>query len=196
VTRARQQRAEAELQLADVKLKNAQTLQTKNVVTQMELREAEAERGIAAADAAEARANVSLAELDLMHMKLYAPITGAISQPFVNEGAYITKEARDQSRLAVIVQLDPIQVTGKVPYAVYLARWNALGSPKKAANGLEFTLLLPNEAKYPLPGHLVGERYEFDPAMQTVAIAVEFPNPDFVLRPGLKVRLLSPLVGK
>jgi multidrug resistance efflux pump len=46
--------------------------------------------------------NVQLAELALSQMKLCAPISGIVSRPLVKEGAYITKEARDQSRLATV----------------------------------------------------------------------------------------------
>jgi RND family efflux transporter MFP subunit len=194
VARAAQKQSEAELHLSDVDLANARTLQTRNVASDMQLLEAEAKQEIASANVEQARANVSLAELNLSYMQLYAPITGVISQPFVNEGAYITKEARDQSRLATIVQLDPIQVIGQVPYNVYFAQRDALGTLAKATEPLEFSLLLPSGDKYPLPGYLVGGSYEFDPAMQTVAIAVEFPNPGFPLRPGLHVRLVSSLV--
>jgi multidrug efflux pump subunit AcrA (membrane-fusion protein) len=94
--------AEAQLRLAEVKLKNAQTLRTRNVASEMQLLEAQAQRDLAAAQADQARANVGLAELALQQMKLYAPMTGIISSSLVNEGAYITKEARDQSRLATM----------------------------------------------------------------------------------------------
>ena len=57
--------AEAQLRLAEVNLKNAQTLRTRNVASEMRLLEAEAQRDIAAAKAEEARANVQLAELAL-----------------------------------------------------------------------------------------------------------------------------------
>jgi para-nitrobenzyl esterase len=196
LAQARLEQAEADLRLAEVSLKNAQTLQKKNVASEMALLEAESKRDIAAAQAKEAYTNVSLAELALKQMKLYAPITGVISQPFASQGAYITKEARDQSRLATIVQLDPIQVVGRVPYSVYFARRDALGTPSKAAEMLEFTLLLPSGDEYLEPGKLVAGSYAFDAVTQTVAIAVEFPNPDYLLRPGLDVRLRSALAAE
>src|SRR5262245_11903378 len=107
--------AEAQLRLTEVKVSNAQTLRARNVNSQMQLLESEAQRDIAAAKVAEARANTQLAEDQLSQMKPYAPSSGVISRPFIREGAYITKEARDQTRLATIVQFDPIQVTGQVP---------------------------------------------------------------------------------
>src|SRR5215831_2203871 len=122
VAQAHLKQAEAQLRLVEVKLKNAQTLRTRNVNSQMQLLEAEAQRDLAAAKADEARAKVQLAELALQQMKLYAPITGIISRSMVKEGTYITKEARDQSRLATIVQLDPINVVGQAPAAMYFQR--------------------------------------------------------------------------
>src|SRR5262245_15941517 len=107
--------AEAQLRLAEVDLKNKQTLRARNIASEMEFLEAEAQRDIAAAKADEARTNVELAEISLQQMKLYAPISGIISRPLVKEGTYITKETREQSRLATIVQLDPIDVIGRAP---------------------------------------------------------------------------------
>src|SRR5690606_32861965 len=97
--------AEAQLRLAEVKLKNAQTLRTRNIGSEMQLLESQAQRDLVAAQTDQARANLGLAELALQQTKLHAPMTGIIGQSLVNEGTYITKEARDQSRLATIVQL-------------------------------------------------------------------------------------------
>jgi membrane fusion protein (multidrug efflux system) len=185
------EQAEAQFRLAEVKLTNAQTLQTRNVASKMQLLEAQAERDIAAAKAKEARANMQLAELALMEMKLYAPISGVISRPFIREGAYITKEARDQSRLATVVQLDPIQVVGQVPAAMYFQRGEVLKSIDQIAEQREFNLVLPTGDKYPHKGRPVAGSFEFNAVTQTIEVAVEFPNPNFLLRPGLNVVLLS-----
>jgi RND family efflux transporter MFP subunit len=183
--------AEAQLVLAEVKLTNAQTLRARNVASQMQLLEAQAQRGIAAAKAEEARANMQLAELALTQMKLYAPISGVISRPSIREGAYITKEARDQSRLATIVQLDPIHVVGQAPAAMYFQRGEVLKSLEEVAEQREFGLMLPTGDRYPHKGRPVAGSYEFNAATQTIEVTVEFPNPTYLLRPGLNVVLLS-----
>jgi len=190
LAQATAKQAEAQLRLAEVNLKNAQTLRTRNVASEMRLLETEAQREIAAAKAEEAHANVQLAELALSQMKLYAPISGIISRPFIKEGAYITKEARDQSRLATVVQLDPILVVGQAPAAMYFAR-ESLKSLEEAAEQREFGLVMPTGDTYPHKGRLVAGTYEFNPATQTTEVTVEFPNPDYLLRPGLNVTLQS-----
>ncbi|MCP3470492.1 efflux RND transporter periplasmic adaptor subunit [Bradyrhizobium sp. CCGUVB1N3] len=196
VAQAHLKEAEAQLRLVEVKLKNAQTLRTRNVTSQMQLLEAEAQRDLAAAKADEARANVQLADLALQQTKLYAPISGIIGRPLVNEGAYITKEARDQSRLATIVQLDPIHVVGQAPAAMYFQRGETVPSIEQIAERREFGIVLPNSDKYPHKGRLAAGSYEFDVATQTTQIAVEFPNPDYLLRPGLNVTLQSLIRAK
>ena len=191
LAQANLKQAEAQLALAEVNLKNKQTLRAKNVGSEMELLEMQAQRDIAAAKVDEARANVAISETALQQMKLYAPISGIISRPLIKEGAYITKEARDQSRLATIVQLDPIDVIGQAPAAMYFQRGTTLKSLEQAAEQREFELVLPTGDKYPHKGRLVAGAYEFNPATQTTEITVEFPNPDYLLRPGLNVSLQS-----
>jgi RND family efflux transporter MFP subunit len=185
------EQAEAQLGLAEVKLTNAQTLHSRNVSSKMQLLEAQAQRDIAAAKAKEARVKMQLAELALRQMKLYAPISGVISRPFVKEGAYITKDARDESRLATIVQLDPIQVVGQVPAAMYFQRGEAPKSIEQVEEQREFGLVLPTGDKYPHRGRFVAHSYAFNAATQTLEVTVEFPNPNRLLRPGLDVVLLS-----
>lgn len=177
--------AEAQLRLAEVNLKNAQTLRTRNVTSEVQLLEAEAQRDIAAARTEEARTNVQLAELALSDMSLHAPISGLISRPSVKEGVYITQEARDESRLATIVQLDPIRVISQAPAALYFQRGGIVKNPEQ----FEFSLVLPTGETYPHKGRPVAASYEFNPDTQTTQLTVEFPNPDHLLRPGLAVTL-------
>jgi multidrug efflux pump subunit AcrA (membrane-fusion protein) len=138
-------------------------------------------------------ANVHLADLALQLMKLYAPISGIIGRPLVKEGAYITKEVRNQSRVATVVQLDPIHVVGQAPAGSYFQRDNTSTSLEEVAAQREFSLILPTGEKYPDTGRFVAGNYEFDPETQTVEVTVEFPNPD---RPGLDVTLQSSIPKK
>jgi membrane fusion protein (multidrug efflux system) len=196
LAQARLKRTEAQLRVAEVKLNNAQTLRARNVASRMQLLEAQAQRDIAAANVDEARANVELADLALQQMKLFAPISGIIGRPLIKAGAYITKEARDQSRLATIVQLDPIHVVGQAPAAAYFQRGETVPSIAQTAAQREFGLVLPTGEKYPHKGRLVAGTYEFNPTTQTTEVTVEFSNPDFLLRPGLNVTLQSLIRAK
>jgi multidrug efflux pump subunit AcrA (membrane-fusion protein) len=83
-----------DLRMAELTLTNKRGLREKKVISETEALQAEASRNIAAANVVEARLTVQLSE----SMKLYAPISGIISRSFVAEDAFITKEAREQSR--------------------------------------------------------------------------------------------------
>ena len=191
IAKARQSFMQAQLRLAEVRLKNADSLRARDVSSEIELLEVQAQHDIAAANLQEADANVGLAEIDLGYTKLLAPIDGVIGPSSVREGAYIELEARVQSTLATIVQLDPITVVGEVPIATFLQRQKGSGGTKQGVDGTEFTLTLPNGETYAHTGRMVGGTGTLNPATQNMAIAIEFSNPDFLLRPGLKVTLRS-----
>lgn len=193
---ARQKVLEAQLRLADVRLKNAQTLRSRNVSSEMQLLEAQAQRDIAAANADEARASVQVAQLQLDQTRLFAPIDGVIGRPQVREGAYLTLAAMDKNILAVITQLNPILVVAESPFESYAQRQEMFDSRKQASEALEYTVVLPNGDKYPHKGRLVGVISEFNPATQSIAVAVQFENPDLLLRPGLNVTVQSSVRGK
>jgi RND family efflux transporter MFP subunit len=189
---AKQKQAEADLKLAELKLTNKKTLRTKNVASEMEFEQAQAERDVAAAKADQAQALAQRAALDLEKDTLHAPISGVISAPLVKEGAYITMVARGQSRLATIVQLDPINVVAHVPASVLLEHARGHKTLEQAAEETnEYTVILPDGDKFPHKGRIVSIAREFDPATQTAEVTVEFPNPDHLLRPGLQVTLQS-----
>jgi RND family efflux transporter MFP subunit len=119
IDQSKLQRAEAELRMAELTLKNKQDLHAKKIISETETLQAAASRDIAAANVVEARLTVQLSESVLKNMKLYAPVSGIISRSFVAEGAFITKEAREQSGMALITQLNPIRVVYQIPFGVY-----------------------------------------------------------------------------
>jgi RND family efflux transporter MFP subunit len=191
VAKARQRFMQAQLRLAEARLKNAENLRERDVSSEMQLLEAQAQRDIATANIEEAGANVGLAEINLSYTKLFAPIDGVIGPPSVWEGAYITLEARAQSSLATIVQLDPIHVAGEVPFVTFLQRQGVFDGRTEATERTEFTLTLPNGETYAHTGRMVAGTGAFNPVTQAISITVEFANPDLLLRPGLRVTLRS-----
>jgi RND family efflux transporter MFP subunit len=191
LAQANLKQAEAELRLADVKVGNARTLRSRNVGSELQLQEAEAQKQVATAKAEQASANVQLAEMTLSQARLYAPLSGVISRSQVREGAFISTQAQDRNRLATIVQLDPIHVVGKAPVGTLFERGATLKSLEQVAERREFGLILPTGDSYAHKGRVVGVAYYIDPATQTSDVTIEFPNPDYLLRPGLEVTLQS-----
>lgn len=196
LAKARLKQAEAQLHLAEAALKIAQSLRTNNVATELQFLEADARKDVAAAELEEARASLQLADLTLEQTRLYAPISGIVSRPLVSIGTYITKQSREQSRLATIVQLDPVHVIGRAPAAAYLHPGAPAKTMAQAAEQREFSLVLPTGETYPHRGRFISGGYAFDPATQTVEVTAEFPNPDLLLRPGLDVTLRAAVANQ
>ncbi len=189
--KARLLRAEAQLRIAELVLRNNTELRQKNIVSERQFAESEAQRDIAMAAAMEARVQVRADELRLKEMKGYAPFAGIMSRPNVAEGAYLNK----QTGVAMITELDPIQVKASVPYEVYAEHLSLLKfdgkflDPKEAKERIEVFVTLPNGKKLPQAGKIAGGGYEFDPQTQVMEVMVDFPNPGLLLRPGLAVTL-------
>ena len=120
-------------------------------------------------------------------MKLYAPVSGVISRSFVAEGAFITKEAREQSGMALITQLNPIRVMYQIPFGVYAQTVEILKTGKQANQEREILLILPNGDKFPHVGRIISGSNEFNRETQMIDVLAEFPNPTYLLRPGLSV---------
>ncbi len=191
VDKANLARAAAELELAEAELERVQKLREKNVASPAELDVAVAKRDVAAANQSKAKTEVEMREIIIREFSLYAPFDGIISEPFVNEGTYITKEAREMSRLATVTQLDPIHVVTEVPYDIYAQRHARLGSEEAMKERIVVRLVLPDGTEYPNPGKIISGAYAFDEKTQKIWSVAEFPNPDRLLRPGLRVTVRS-----
>jgi RND family efflux transporter MFP subunit len=191
--RARLLRAEAQLRIAELVLRNNTELRKKNIVSERQFAESEAQRDIAAAAVTEARVQVREDELKIGQMKGYAPFAGIMSRPKVAEGSYLVKVK--QTGLAMLTELDPIQVSAKVPYDLYADHLKLLKfdgrflDPKEAMVRIDVFVTLPNGIKLPQVGKISGGGYEFDPDTQVMEVTVDFPNPGLLLRPGLAVTL-------
>ncbi len=189
--KARLLRAEAQLRVAELVLRNNTELRDKNIVSARQFAELEAQRDIALAAALEARVQVRADEVRIKEMKGYAPFAGIMGRATVPEGSYLNK----QTGLALITELDPIQVRASVPYQVYTEHLSLLKfdgnflDPKEAKERIEIFVTLPNGKRLPQVGRIAGGGYEFDPKTQVMDVMVEFPNPGLLLRPGLAVTL-------
>jgi RND family efflux transporter MFP subunit len=183
--------ATAELKLADAELERAQELQKKNVASQANVDVAMAKRDVAAAKQAKAKTAVEMRELSIKEFSLYAPFDGVISKPLVNAGAYMTKQARETSRLATVTQFDPIHVLTEVSYDHYARLLEKIGSEEAMKKRLVALVVLPDGKEYPHPGTFISGGYDFDEKTQKIWSVLEFPNPDRLLRPGLRVTIRS-----
>ena len=169
---------------------------TEAEVAEAGLRAAEAQvksdqEATAAAEAAiqQAEAALKSAQINLGYTRITAPISGRIGKSNVTVGALAT--AYQGSPFATIQQLDPIYVDATESSANLLqlkrniaaGRINGAG-PERA----QVKLLLEDGTPYPQEGTLKFSEVTVDPSTGSFILRMVFPNPKYILLPGMYVR--------
>lgn len=128
------------------------------------------------------KAAVTNAELNLGYCKMYAPFNGRIGRTLVHEGNLVGAAGQD-TKLAILVQLDPIYVYFS-PSDEDIYR--ILEAMKKAP--LKVDITFSDGTKYKQQGTVDFVNNEVDPKTSTVTMRAVFRNPDKTLLPGIYVQ--------
>ena len=165
----------ARLKAADVRSVSAVDLDTaRNDLLQ-------AEAGIAQAQAA-----LRLAEINLEHTRIKAPISGQIGKATFTKGNYVSAATPP---LATITQVDPIRVVFALPDKDYLDQIKAFKSSKDSV--FAATLRLANDQAYAFKGVRDFEDNQIDESTGSMMVRLRFKNADALLVPGAMVRVES-----
>jgi len=138
-----------------------------------------------------AQAQVRKAELDLGFTKIASPIDGIAGAANAQIGDLVgTPQARV---LTTVSTVNPIKVYVPISEREYLQAVE--GADKKEKGGpekTEFDLILADGSTWPKKGTFSFADRQVDPQTGTIKVAILFPNPDNILRPGqfAKVRAL------
>lgn len=135
--------------------------------------------------AAQAKAAVDIAAINLGYCTVTAPISGRIGAALVTEGALVSESAA--TPMALVQQLDPIYFDFTEASADVLKLQEQLQSGKLVgpSGETQVTLELPDGSIYPHAGKLLFTDITVDPSSSMVTLRAEFPNPDHVLLPGM-----------
>ncbi len=197
---------EAEYQQAKVRMENAEReaartamlLEKKAISTeeadQRQARYSEAQAGLIGAEAAR-----DLAQLDLEHTEVRAPIDGRVSRALITEGNYISGLAGAANLLTTIVSVDPIYVYADMDENALL-RFNALDRAGKLqrnrAGKIPVELQLANEEGFPHRGVIESFDNRLDAQTGSMILRAEFANPEARAVPGLFARIRLPASAK
>jgi membrane fusion protein, multidrug efflux system len=136
--------------------------------------------------AAQARASVEIAAINLGYCTVTAPITGRIGPALVTEGALVSQSAA--TPMAIIQQMDPIyfDFTESSADVLKLQKELAAGQLQSLNSGEpKVTLELGDGSMYPHDGKLLFQDITVDPSSGMVTLRAEFPNPEGWLLPGM-----------
>ena len=182
--------AEANLPATRARAERLKGLVEIHAVGQQDYDDAAAALLRAEASVASARAAMESARINLAYTPLKAPISGRIGRSAVTVGAMVT--AYQPVALAVIQQLDPIyvDVTQSSADLLRLRRGLASGELKNTGSLRNVKLMLEDGTPYSREGKLQFRDVTVDPTTGSVVLRMVFPNPDYVLLPGMFVRAI------
>jgi membrane fusion protein (multidrug efflux system) len=184
-----QQKMQATLESATALAERYKILLPGNGVAKQDYDNAISMQGQAAADLASAKAAVEQARINLGYTDVLSPITGRSGLSMVTPGAYV--QASAATLMTTVQQIDPIyvDVSQSSLEGLQLRRDIASGRVKvSGADAAKVTLLLEDGTQYPLTGKLQFTDITVDPNTGSVTLRAVFPNPDYVLLPGMFVR--------
>jgi membrane fusion protein (multidrug efflux system) len=179
--KARVAKAEAVLKQAAQYLDRVQNVQTGGV-SEFDRDSALAEKLEAEASLDQAKAALENSMIDLGFTTINAPIKGKIGKTRYNQGDLVGVSS---GIMATIIQIDPIRVVFSVSESDLSKVQKAIYSPQKDNNEFgRFNLLLPGGEKYPHNGKIAFTDNKVDSDTGTIAVYLQFDNPEKTLVPG------------
>ena len=183
------QKAEANLVSMTAQAERFKVLVAANAVSKQDYDNAVSTQGQAAADVATGKAAVATAQINLGYTSVMSPITGRSGLSLVTEGAYV--QASAATLMTTVQEIDPVYVdlTQSSVEGLQLRRDIASGQLKlNGPDQAKVTLLLEDGTQYPATGSLQFTDITVDQGTGSVTVRAIFPNPRFVLLPGMFVR--------
>ena len=147
------------------------------------------------AAAAEARAALETAKLDLEHTEVRAPIAGRIGRALVTPGNLVSGSPGTATLLTTLVSVGDAYVYADLDEATLL-KFNRLAREGRilTRNGrIPVELQLSDESGYPRHGYIESADNRVNPATGSLALRLVFPNDDNALIPGLFARVRIPV---
>lgn len=183
-------RTQATLKSAAQDFSRLRKLKIRGSATGVQVLKAEVAQAFADAVRAETQADLKAAQINLERTVIRAPITGVISPANVSVGTYV-KIGRGP--LASIVQLDRVRLSYQVPYVARIEQLdiNNLLFPDSLLARVILTVKITDTWYYPLTTTPINVSSKVDYASGTITVWAELDNPKGLLRPGMRVTVLS-----
>ena len=160
----------AEVQIAELELKNAQKLFQKKVVSEHEV-------ALLEAKLAKAKAKAKLAEAELNFTVVQAPFDGIIGRLHEQQGSLV----KEGDALTTLSDNSVMWVYFNVPEARYL---EYMAGREQAREGRRIELVLANGNNVPASRQDRRDRGQFNNDTGNIPFRADFPNPDRLLRHG------------
>lgn len=175
--------AEAQVKLADIEFQRISDLAQSPAFSRAAYDQRMQEKEAAQASLAAAQAAMARARLDLEYTRIYAPVSGRISDRRVDIGNLVTEE----TLLTTIVSLSPIYFVFDMSEADFLAYQRAVLAGELPSTRDRSTLVnvkLVDEDDWRRQGQMNFVDNVVDQGSGTMRARAEFLNPDHLIAPG------------
>ncbi|MGQ9863699.1 MAG: efflux RND transporter periplasmic adaptor subunit [Bacteroidia bacterium] len=169
IYQAEREKAQAEVNYAEIEYQNAKQLAEKNVISPNEL-------ALAKAKWDKAKAELALAEAHLKFTEIRAPFDGLMDKFYVRLGALLD----EGEVLTSLSDISKLWVYFNVPEVEYLTLKKYLRNDTL----IKVRLLMANQDTFPYEGILETIEADFDNETGNIAFRASFPNPENLLRHG------------
>lgn len=174
---AEYQKAQAEVEFAEIEYQNTKVLADSNIVSPNEL-------ALAKATYDKAKAELALAQVHLSFTEVRAPFDGIMDRFFVREGSLLD----EGELLTTLSDNSQMWVYFNVPEAEYLNYMEA----QEQDRPLEVKLLMANNKFFDHKGLVKTIEADFNNETGNIAFRATFPNPDGLLRHGETGSIIVP----
>lgn len=179
------QEAQATLLGVELDAKRAKELFANKVISEQEYTNKTQDYQTKLASVTAAQASLDDAQLNLAYTKIESPLDGIAGQQQAQIGDLVGGSSN--SVLTTVSQIDPIWAyfpISEQTYWRFAERLKAVMDVPEAERPAKAELLLPDGSTYKYKGKFAFVDRQVDPKTGTIQIAVSFPNPDLILRPG------------
>lgn len=183
--RASLESARAQALEAENNYRRAVPLARINAISQAQLDQYTAQNSAAQSAVRSAEQALRNATLEVGYARITAPIDGVIADAEAHVGDYVGPGTRFEV-LTTISNIDTLSADVAVPMNVYLRHAAGTGSTTEENRDLlhDIRLTLSDGSVYPLAGVYGYTRKNIASSAGTIVLVVNFPNPDYLLRPG------------
>lgn len=176
-------RQEAVLKTAHLDMQRVQRLLPEKAVSVRDRDNAVGQEAAAQADVLAARAAVDNARLQLGFCKITSPIDGIAGMSKTQLGNLVGPGSGN-AELTTVSQLDPIKAYIQLSEQEYLQFSRNKANHDKYQGNQNLELILADGTTYSQPGKFFFADRQVNIKTGTIQVAIIFPNPDNLLRPG------------
>ncbi len=185
------QSAQATLVDAQLNYARSQPLMAQNAISKQQLDDLAAAQRVAAANLANAKAGLEVAQLNLDWTRVFAPISGRISKILTTNGNLVVAGGLFPGTvITTIVSQDPIYVG----FDLDEETWRLVGARLRASGDggstVSVKLQLSGESGYPHQGTIAFADNQVDIQSGSIRVRGRFANADRALTPGGFARVL------